>query len=176
VRKSNVVEYRHYLEMAVRFLFSAPALIFLGAGSPEGDLGRFQGPWSVVDYHNHGIVLPREKLKLMKVNFKHKNVLVQLGKEQEEKFTFAHDAGTKPKSITLVPENGSAMHGIYEFKDGKLTIGLHLKGAVKLDELGDLPFSHLTRGSGFMAKISPSEFPLKPRPFFALLVLSRVKR
>jgi uncharacterized protein (TIGR03067 family) len=162
--------------MSVRFLFLTPAVVFLGAGSPESDFGKFQGKWSVVDYHNHGHVLPKEELKLLRVIFEDNDVLIKLGQEQEDKFTFAIDSGTEPKSISLMPEKGLAMHGIYEFKDGKLTIGMYLKGSKKLDDLGNTPFSYLTRGIGFMAKIGPREFPAKPQPFFALLVLSPEKK
>src|SRR5689334_13063028 len=119
--------------MAVRFLFYAPALVFLGADRPQSDVGKFQGTWSVADYHNHGTELPKEKLKLLKVVFKHNDVVLRLGKEHEDHFTFVLDPVTKPKSISLIPEKGTAMHGIYEFKDGKLTIGMYLKGGRTLD-------------------------------------------
>src|SRR5262245_10523041 len=98
--------------------------------TPKSTGVKLQGTWRVLEYHNDGSELPKEKLKGMTVVIKDDVMSIGVGGKGLEKYTFSLDPKTTPAGINVRPTDGSKgeFRGIYELKGDTLWIGLRLKG------------------------------------------------
>lgn len=114
--------------LAFALVFLLPTCLTIAA-EPDGDLKAFQGKWVL----ESATLAGRDHLddfKGLTLTIDGDKYTVTVGMNTD-KGTIALDAAKSPKWITLAssekagPFKGRTMPGLYEFKDGKLTVCLN---------------------------------------------------
>lgn len=128
----------------MRWACVAVGVVFAAAvGRPDDKTNKtlepFQGTWSVVSITRSGTALPDDEVKQLTLTVKGNERVIKAGDELKSKATFAVDPGKNPKTIDITvsdgPLAGKTVHGIYELKDGTLTICVNLTGDGRPDDL-----------------------------------------
>ncbi|MFZ1936755.1 MAG: TIGR03067 domain-containing protein [Thermoguttaceae bacterium] len=96
------------------------------------DAKDLQGVWQAVDLEGNGEKLPADQVKELKIVFKGDEVFVVKTSGEDPKNKFKLDPGKTPKTIDVIPIDGSdkgTIHaGIYSLKNGRLTLCLNIFG------------------------------------------------
>jgi uncharacterized protein (TIGR03067 family) len=121
----------------------------------QEDAKDLQGVWSVTEFHNAGVAPKAAELKTLKIAVKDNNFVIQLGREQQDRYTFTIDPKKNPKWITLThsdPKIGT-MPGIYEIKADTVTMCFRLTSTIR-----------------------PKAFQTKPSTLYCYIVMKREKK
>lgn len=109
------------------------------ADKPPKELEPFQGTWAVDAITKNGEVVPEDQAQRLVLVVRGNERLVKDGDEVKSKATFTVDSAKSPKEMDLTvsdgPLAGKTLRGIYELKDGTLTICLALEGAGRPGDL-----------------------------------------
>lgn len=105
--------------------------LFLGADAADEatkkDRAAFEGEWKVLTLEISGEKSANER----KVWFEGEKIFLEADGEKKEVGTFRLDASVTPKIMDVKPTEGDALEGIYELKDGKLSMAFVMKGAAR---------------------------------------------
>ena len=96
------------------------------------DAKKLQGTWQAVDLEANGEKSPADQVKELKIVFKGDEVFVVKPSGDDPKNKFKLDSIKTPKTIDVVPIDGSdkgTIHaGIYSLKKGRLTLCINIFG------------------------------------------------
>jgi uncharacterized protein (TIGR03067 family) len=96
------------------------------------DAKDLQGVWQAVDAEANGENLPANQAKELKIVFKGDEIFVVKPSGNDPKNKFKLDPGKTPKTIDVIPIDGSdkgTIHaGIYALKNGRLTLCINIFG------------------------------------------------
>lgn len=108
------------------------AALATAADKPEKELAPFQGTWTVESITKDGTAVPDEHTQRLVLVIKDDTRIIKDGDEVVSKATFTVDPSKSPKHMDITvsdgPLAGKTLRGIYELKDGTLTICLALEG------------------------------------------------
>lgn len=120
-------------------VLAAVAAVATADDKADKALEPFQGTWEVVSITQNGTAVPDDDAKALKLHVKGDERVVKAGDEVKSKATFTVDAAKSPKAIDIKvtdgPLAGKTVRGIYELKDGTLTICVALEGDGRPDDL-----------------------------------------
>jgi uncharacterized protein (TIGR03067 family) len=111
----------------------------MAADKPDKELEPFQGTWSVESITKNGKDVPEDAAQRLILVVKGNERLIRDGDDVKSKATFTIDASKKPKHMDITvsdgPLKGKTLRGIYELKDGTLTVCLLLEGEGRPEDL-----------------------------------------
>ena len=114
------------------------AVAACGDEKPKKELEPFQGTWAVVSITSNGAALPDDEVKKLTLVVKENERVISAGDKVVSKATFTFDATKNPKTMDIVVSDGKlagkTVRGIYELKDGTLTICVALEGDKRPDD------------------------------------------
>jgi uncharacterized protein (TIGR03067 family) len=123
------------------------------------DAKDLQGVWQAVDAEANGEKLPTDQVKELKIVFKGDEIFVVKPSGEDPKNKFKLDSSKTPKTIDVIPIDGSdkgTIHaGIYSLKKGRLTLCINIFGKD--------------------AALRPKEFKTKASDGVGLIILERAK-
>jgi len=107
------------------FLFVAVGLL-LGADEAKKDSGaeelkNLQGAWTALTFGANGEKVPEEDAKKIKLTIKDNKWVLERG-EGTNQGTIKLDPSKNPKQFDAALDEGDSVPGIYELKDGTLTM------------------------------------------------------
>jgi uncharacterized protein (TIGR03067 family) len=96
------------------------------------DTKELQGVWQAVSLEANGEARPDDEAKELQIVFKGDAVFAVKAKREEPHLKFKLDARKTPKTIDLIPIDGSdkgkTAAGIYSLKDGRLRVCINIFG------------------------------------------------
>ena len=112
--------------------FSFAAVIAVADDKSANDAKDLQGVWQAVDLEANGEKSPADQVKELKIVFKGDEIFAVKTKGEEPKSKFKLDSSKTPKTIDVIPIDGSdkgTIHaGIYSLKKGRLTLCINIFG------------------------------------------------
>ena len=111
---------------------SFAAAIAVADDKSANDAKNLQGTWQAVEVEANGEKSPADQVKELKIVFKGDEVVVVRSGSEDPKNKFKLDSSKTPKTIDVIPIDGSdkgKLHaGIYSLKKGRLTLCLNIFG------------------------------------------------
>ena len=123
--------------MSSRVLCIFTVCLFVAGIAAAGDKSAndakdLQGVWQAVDLEANGEKSPADQVKELKIVFKGDEVFVVKPSGEDPKNKFKLDSSKTPKTIDVIPIDGSdkgTIHaGIYSLKKGRLTLCINIFG------------------------------------------------
>jgi uncharacterized protein (TIGR03067 family) len=115
------------------------AMAAAAADPPRKELEPFQGTWAVVSFTQNGMPVPDDEVRKLSLVVTEDERVIKAGDEVRSRAKFSIDPAKTPKTIDIAvsdgPLAGRTVRGIYELKDGTLTVCLSLAGDDRPDDL-----------------------------------------
>lgn len=115
------------------------AVLAVAADPPRKGLEPFQGTWAVVSFTQNGMSVPDDEVRQLTLVVTGDERVIKAGDEVRSRARFSIDPAKTPKTIDIAvsegPLAGRTVRGIYELKDGTLTVCLALAGDDRPDDL-----------------------------------------
>ena len=93
---------------------------------------KLQGTWQAVELEANGQKSPDDQVKALKIVFKDDEIFAVKPEGEDPKNKFKLDAAKTPKTIDVIPlegsDKGKTAAGIYSLKKGRLTVCINIFG------------------------------------------------